>query len=238
MLRRYLSVGIYSHCNRCRYHERVQTRSNATREDGRHLRRDRIAAAAMELFAVRGFDAVSVAAVASAAGVTEKTVFNHFSTKEDLVYSSDRVFEERLIGAVRERAAGSSVHHAVATFLLDLYAGFPNDPTRLVRHQRLSRLVSASPALQSRERLILARYAKALQEVIATEQGAAAEDLRPRLAAETLMAAHGAVIGAFRSFALGGHRPEEYVPKVVRAAEQVFRTLINGFGDYATKLPL
>jgi AcrR family transcriptional regulator/quercetin dioxygenase-like cupin family protein len=147
----------------------------------RHLRRDRIAAAAMELFAVRGFDAVSVAEVASAAGVTEKTVFNHFSTKEDLVYSSDRVFEERLIGAVRERAAGSSVHHAVATFLLDLYAGFPNDPTRLVCHQRLSRLVSASPALQSRERLILARYAKALQEVIATEQGAAAEDLRPRL---------------------------------------------------------
>jgi hypothetical protein len=73
--------------------------------------------------------------------------------------------------------------------------------------------------------------------VIAAEQGAAADDLRPRLAAETLMAAHGAVIGAFRSFALDGHRPEEYVPKVVRAAEQVFRMLINGFGDYATKLP-
>ena len=185
---------------------------------------------------MRGFDAVSVAEVARTAGVTEKTVFNHFSTKEDLVYSSDRVFEEQLIGAVRDRAAGLSVTDAVATFLLDRYAGFRNDPTRLVRHQLLSRLVSASPALQSRERLVLARYSGALQEVIAAEQGAAADDLRPRLAAETLMAAHGAVIGAFRSFALDGHRPEEYVPKIVRAAEQVFRMLINGFGDYATKL--
>jgi AcrR family transcriptional regulator len=191
----------------------------------------------MELFAARGFDAVSVAEVARTAGVTEKTVFNHFSTKEDLVYSNDRVFAEQLIGAVRDRTVGSSVHHAAATFLLDRYAGFPNDPSRLERHQLLARLVSASPALQSRERLILSRYAGALEEVIAAEQRAVADDLRPQLAAETLMVAHGAVIGAFRSFALGGHRPEEYVPKVVRAAEQVFRTLINGFGDYATKLP-
>jgi MftR C-terminal domain len=127
--------------------------------------------------------------------VGEKTVFNPFA--EDLVYSRDRAFEERLIGAVFDRAAGSSVHRAVATFLIDLYASFPNDPVRLRRHQLLSRMVSASPALQSRERLLLSRYAGALQEVIAAEQGAAADDLRPRLAAETLMAAHGAVISAF-----------------------------------------
>jgi AcrR family transcriptional regulator len=43
----------------------------------------------MRLFARDGFDAVTVAEVARAAGVTEKTVFNHFETKEDLVYSED-----------------------------------------------------------------------------------------------------------------------------------------------------
>ena len=58
--------------------------------------RRRIAETALRLFAGRGFDAVTVAEVARAAGVTEKTVFNHFETKEDLVYSEDRAFEAEL----------------------------------------------------------------------------------------------------------------------------------------------
>jgi AcrR family transcriptional regulator len=214
----------------------VDLSSSEARQDSKQLRRERIAAAAMELFADRGFDAVSAAEVARAAGVTEKTVFNHFATKEDLVYSSDRVFQEQLIGAVRGRGPGVSVHHAVATFLLDRYASFPVDPARRSRHQTLAELVSDSPALQSRERLILSRYAEALEEEIATEQGAAAIDLRPRLAAEALMAAHGAVISAFRSFALGGQHPETYGPRVVQSAEQAFQSLAEGLGTYATKI--
>lgn len=187
----------------------------------------------MELFADRGFDAVSVAEVAKAAGVTEKTVFNHFATKEDLVYSSDRDFEEQLIRAVRGRATGVTVLHAVASFLLDLYASFPTDPARVRRHRMLARMVSASAALQSRERLILTRYAEALQHAIATEQGAPADDLRPRLVAEALMAAHGAVIAAFRICALDGREPATFGPQIVRSAEQIFQLLADGLGDYA-----
>ena len=40
----------------------------------------------MNLFLERGFDAVTVAEVARAADVAEKTVYNYFPTKEDLVY--------------------------------------------------------------------------------------------------------------------------------------------------------
>ena len=54
------------------------------RERKKRQTRDAIAAAALALFLERGFDAVTVADVARAADVSEKTVFNHFPTKEDL----------------------------------------------------------------------------------------------------------------------------------------------------------
>jgi AcrR family transcriptional regulator len=54
------------------------------RETKKLKTRQEIAGTAMGLFARRGFDHVTVAEVAEAAGVSEKTVFNYFPTKEDL----------------------------------------------------------------------------------------------------------------------------------------------------------
>ena len=48
--------------------------------------RERIASEAMRLFVTRGFDHVTVAEVAEAAEVSEKTVFNYFPAKEDLFF--------------------------------------------------------------------------------------------------------------------------------------------------------
>ena len=49
---------------------------------------------------------MTVAEIARAAEVAEKTVFNYFPTKEDLFYSRLEAFEEELLAAVRERAPG------------------------------------------------------------------------------------------------------------------------------------
>ncbi|MBS1675562.1 MAG: TetR family transcriptional regulator [Actinobacteria bacterium] len=49
-------------------------------------RRARISDTAMMLFAERGFDGVSIAEIAEAAGVSKMTVTNHFPLKEDLVF--------------------------------------------------------------------------------------------------------------------------------------------------------
>src|SRR4051795_7280322 len=77
-----------------------------------------IADTARRLFAERGFDAVTVAEVARAADVAEKTVFNYFATKEDLFYSGMEAFEDRLLGAIRDRAPGESVIAAFRAFVL------------------------------------------------------------------------------------------------------------------------
>ena len=61
---------------------------------------------ATRMFLDRGFDAVRVAEVAEACGVSEKTVFNYFPTKESLVL--DRLECDRGVAADRPGRPGRS----------------------------------------------------------------------------------------------------------------------------------
>ena len=87
------------------------------RERKKQQTREHIAATARELFAERGFERVTVAEIARAAEVAEKTVFNYFPTKEDLFYSRLESFEEELLGSIRERAPDMTVMDAFGSTL-------------------------------------------------------------------------------------------------------------------------
>src|SRR3954470_11940226 len=97
---------------------RSRTAQPGLRERKKEATRRLIAQTARRLFAERGFDAVTVAQVARAADVAEKTVFNYFPTKEDLFYANMEAFEERLLAAIRERPAGETVLEAFRRFFL------------------------------------------------------------------------------------------------------------------------
>lgn len=56
----------------------------ALTEEERYKRKDRLAEAGLELFAERGWQALTIEAIASRAGVAKGTVFLSFSTKEEL----------------------------------------------------------------------------------------------------------------------------------------------------------
>src|SRR5215218_9562344 len=100
----------------------VEERSPGLRERKKRAAREAIAAAARRLFAERGFDAVTVAEVAAAADVSEKTVFNHFPTKEDLAFAGREEGIAQLVTAIAERSPGTPV--------LDVFRGL----TRTVIH--------------------------------------------------------------------------------------------------------
>src|SRR5215469_7796940 len=55
------------------------------RERKKRLMRQQLSDTATRMFLRRGFDAVRVSEVAEACGVSQKTVFNYFPTKESLV---------------------------------------------------------------------------------------------------------------------------------------------------------
>src|SRR5512143_2584120 len=74
------------------------------RERKKRRTRAELSDAATRMFLERGFDAVRVAEVAEACGVSEKTVFNYFPTKEALLL--DRL--EGTAGALRSGLADAA----------------------------------------------------------------------------------------------------------------------------------
>src|SRR3954453_17857684 len=120
-----------------------------------------IADTARRLLAERGFDAVTVAEVARAADVAEKTVFNYLPTKEDLFYSGMEAFEERILDAFRNRRPGEPVLAAFRGFVLQPQGVFAirgegegvrggRGATEQLRS--ITRVITESPALLARER--------------------------------------------------------------------------------------
>ncbi|TDB38061.1 MAG: TetR/AcrR family transcriptional regulator [Actinobacteria bacterium] len=93
----------------------AQAQPNPSPDTSKVAARDRILDAAAELFGSRGYDAVSVAEIASAAGVSTALIYYHFADKEsllkDLFLRAGAVFEPLLesldagTGSARERLA-------------------------------------------------------------------------------------------------------------------------------------
>lgn len=77
-----------------------------TKVDGRTARkeqtRDAIRRAAVELFDQHGYDDTTTADIARAAGVSERTFFRHFPTKEEVAFEGHR---ERLVVLAESLAA-------------------------------------------------------------------------------------------------------------------------------------
>src|SRR5215207_10760769 len=126
------------------------------RERKKQQTRARITDTAIELFADRGFDHVTVAEIARLADVSETTVFNYFPTKEDLVYWRMAAFDEQLLDAIRNRPAGASILTAFERFVLAPRGLLgATDPEAIERLAELTRMITESPALLEREREIV-----------------------------------------------------------------------------------
>jgi AcrR family transcriptional regulator len=206
------------------------------RERKKQQTRQLIAETARALFAERGFEAVKVAEIARAADVSEKTVFNYFPTKEDLVYWRLEAFEAELLQTIRDREPGESVLAGFGRFILAqrglLGQGDPEAREQLVA---VTRMITRSPALQRREGEVFAGYTAGLAALIAEETGARDDDIRPRVVAHALMGVHQALIAYTRGRILAGAFGPRLGRDARRQAERALTTLEAGLGDYAVK---
>lgn len=207
--------------------------SASLRERQKQQTRQVIFEAASRLFAERGFDAVTVAEVARAAGVSQMTVFNHFPTKEDLCFAGMQFFEQRLVDAVRERAAGVSALEAFRRPIVDGCSRLA-DEEHVEVIAKAAALIGGSPSLQVREREIVARYTQRLAELLATETGADPNDVEPCGVASALMGTHRAIVAYVRASVLAGRGPK--VAADTRSqTERAFARLDGGLVDYAIR---
>jgi AcrR family transcriptional regulator len=204
------------------------------RERKKERTRQTIAETARRLFAERGFEAVTVAEVARAADVSEGTVFNYFPSKEDLFYSQMESFEAALVDAVRDRPRGESVVAAFRRFVIERSGRLAAEEVADVI-AGAARVVTASPALQAREREIVADATRALAAVLAGETGARAGDVEPLVVAGALMGAHRALVDHVRASVAGGSRGRKLAADARSQARRAFGRLERGLADYDVK---
>ena len=220
------------------------------RERKKEQTRRHIAETARRMFGERGFERVTIAEIAEAADVavltvaeiaraaevSTQTVFNYFPTKEDLVYWRLSSFEAELLTAVRERDADASAIEAFQTFLLG-QGGLlvQHDPAAREQLVSFTRMISDSPALQARERQILAGYTDALAALLARETGAEPDDIRPRVAAGAMIGVHRALIDYSRARILAGELGPSLERDVRAQAGRAFELLERQLVDYGRR---
>ncbi|OXY95443.1 TetR family transcriptional regulator [Streptomyces diastatochromogenes] len=175
---------------------------------------------AVRLFLERGFDAVSVAEVAAAAGISKPTLFRYFPAKEDLVLH--RIADHETEAARVVAQAADPLDALRRNFLdglerCDPVTGLNDHPAVLAFH----RLLYGTPALVARVYGYLERSEAALAEALGG-------GLDARLAA-------GQIIAVQRILALenwrriaAGEGVERVRPDAVEAAERAFGRLAAG----------
>lgn len=142
------------------------------REAKKVATREALQAAALRLFAERGYAATSCADVAAEAGVSPATLFRYFPTKEDLVLHD--VYDPMIAEAVRARPTEEGPVTATRRALVELLAGFDEEAMGPVRQR--TALVLGEPALRARSHEQRDSMVEHLAPVYADRLGLPADD--------------------------------------------------------------
>lgn len=157
------------------------------RERNRAELRARVDAAALRLFAERGYDAVSMDDVAAAAGVSLSTLFRHVRGKDQLLVGSLRVGRAQIVGAFATRPPAEPVAAALAAAILHRTQQFA-DETETVDLWR--RAMAAAPARVRRASLLDDDERAELVALVAARLGLDPDaDLEPGLRVTVALAA-------------------------------------------------
>src|SRR4249919_3501895 len=76
--------------------------------------RGRLAQAALELFAERGFDDTTVTEIAERAGLTERTFFRHYADKREVLFGGQVPLHEVLVATVASAPDSATTFDIVA----------------------------------------------------------------------------------------------------------------------------
>lgn len=134
------------------------------REEKKRRTRKAISELATQLFAKRGYDAVTTAEIAARAQVSVPTLFNYFPTKEALVFDDDSATETRLVATVRKREPGQTILDALlASGLAELAS------IRRGQAKAFTKLLEETPALSRYAHQMWLRHEQALGAAIRKE---------------------------------------------------------------------
>lgn len=208
------------------------------RERKKRLLRQQLSDVATEMFVERGFDAVRVSEIAAACGVSEKTVFNYFPTKESLVLD----LPDATMAALRAVLAepGVPVVEAMMRVLADELASMTawldtqDDPAGAIAAMgRFGALIRATPSLRAHQRDMTDQLIAAAAEALAARIGAGADDPEPWIAATSLLGLWQLQHRALRAHMDAGRTPDEIRAAVTADVRRAARILDAGLDGFA-----
>jgi len=126
--------------------------------------RERLQAAALELFATRGFEQVTAAEIAQSVGLTERTFFRHFSDKREVLFYGQDQFLQAFVDGVSAAPPDASPLEVVASALRAAGWFFPDDRRPYSRMRQA--VIDQNPALRERELHKLAGLATTVAEAL------------------------------------------------------------------------
>lgn len=168
------------------------TRATASglRELTRATVRAQIAQRAMELFLAQGFEETTVEQIAAQVGMSARSVFRYFATKEDMVVGSMQESGAVLAGALAGRPAGEGPWEALRGAMDVLLTAIAQDREGALAR---SRMYASTPSLRAARQQKHARWRELLEpHVLARLPEDPAADRELRAAAITT-----AVLGCF-----------------------------------------
>lgn len=127
--------------------------------------REKLHAAAMELFTENGYDQTTASDIAASVGLTERTFFRHFADKREVLFDRQQELTDLITTGVLDAETGAGALD-LAEAGLSRAARFFEDEGREAARAR-QRLLDRTPALEERERLKLAELASALHDALA-----------------------------------------------------------------------
>jgi TetR/AcrR family transcriptional regulator, regulator of mycofactocin system len=145
---------------------------------------DHLSNVAIELFAARGFDEVSVDDVAHAAGIARRTLFRYYPSKNALPWGDFDAHLERMRDQLADLEPGVPIGDALRTALL---AFNTFDETETPRHRQRMRVILETAELQAYSMTMYAGWRAVVAAFVARRLGGKASDLVPQTVAWTML---------------------------------------------------
>src|SRR5258708_8322937 len=147
-------------------------------ERKRRAIRGELSEVALGLLTGRKFESLTIDEIAAAAGVSRRTFFRYFTSKEDVVFAFLDQWAVRLAADIVARPANEDPVMAVQTSFRQLTAAYDDRALALVR------LVRETPALQQQDPINRDHLRLAVGNSLAERLGLDAErDMRPQILA-------------------------------------------------------
>jgi mycofactocin system transcriptional regulator len=149
---------------------------------------------AIALFDDNGYDETTVDDIAARAGISRRTFFRYFRSKNDVVWGN---FDDGLAG-LRAQLAACPDDVPIMVALHDAVVDFNRiAPDQVPWHRRRMALILHVSALQAHSTLMYAAWREVVAEFVATRTESKTDDFLPQLVAH---AALGAAVAAYEEW--------------------------------------